>query len=565
MLIPARGGSKRLPGKCLLDVGGVTLLGRAIATARRAACLLNCSARIVVSTDEPRYADHARASGAEVPFMRPPALATDDAPTVAVIRHALEHFAGCGETFDRVALLQPTSPLRAPEDVVQSIQSHQRTPSAPAVTVRPGDDGSALTQFRLRDGILRRANAKGDPVVLSGAVYVFTPAWIRENDALALPDVTRAVLMPAERSVDVDTADDLARAAALWGAQSPWPAGRCLIIAEAGVNHDGDREVARRLIDAAKAAGADAVKFQTFTASRMAVATAPKAAYQQRTTSSAESQLGMLSRLALDADAHRALRAYCAEIGITFLSSAFGEPDVDLLDALDVPLLKLGSGELTNHPLLAHAAATLRPIICSTGAAHLSEVVDAVRVLRTHGCDHLALLHCVSEYPAPCRELNLRAIQTLARTFHVPVGFSDHTLSIEAACAAVALGAAIIEKHLTLDRNRRGPDHRASLEPQEFAALVKAVRNVESALGDGCKRPMPCEASVREAARRSLVTTRPIAAGTELRREHLTAKRPGSGIVPHAMALVLGRRVLRDLAPDEILTWTDLGPIGNPT
>jgi N-acetylneuraminate synthase/N,N'-diacetyllegionaminate synthase len=367
--------------------------------------------------------------------------------------------------------------------------------------------------------------------------------------------------MPAERSIDVDTAADLALAESIWEAQSPWPQGRCYLIAEAGVNHDGDVDVARRLIDAAADAGADAVKFQSFDPAQLATGAAPKAEYQQRTTSAGESQRDMLARLALSPDQQRELHAHAAERGVTFLFSAFGPRDVDLLDELNIPAIKLGSGELTNHPLLAHAAATLRPIICSTGAAHLHEVAAAVDVLRRAGCDRLALLHCVSAYPADHRDLNLRAMHTLARAFDVPVGFSDHTLSIEAACAAAALGARIIEKHLTLDRRRSGPDHRASLEPHEFQALVTAVRNVEAALGDGRKRPQASESSVREVARRSLVAARKLSAGSILGRDDLAAKRPAGGVPPADAALLVGRRLLRDLQADEAIGWQDLGPI----
>lgn len=565
MLIPARGGSRRLPGKALRCVGGLPLIARAIVVARRAAALLSTPATIAVSTDDPAIAEVARRFSAEIPFLRPAELAADDTPTIAVIRHALAHYASRNQTFTEVVLLQPTSPLRTAEDVVRTVRSHREKPAWSAVTVRVGRDGSPATQFCAREGLLLPFGAEGEPMVLNGAVYTFAPAWTDRHDSLALPHATRTVVMPAERSVDVDTADDLAIAQATWESGSPWPAGRCCVIAEAGVNHDGDLDVARRLVDAAVSAGADAVKFQTFDPARLASAGAAKAAYQQKTTPSKESQHEMLARLVLNSDDHRALQAHCRQAGIAFLSSAFDIADVDLLDALDVPTLKLGSGELTNHPLLAHAAATLRPVICSTGAAFLHEVASAVDVLRSAGCDRLALVHCVSDYPAQYRDLNLRAISTLAAAFDVPVGFSDHTLGIEAACATAALGARILEKHLTLDRNRRGPDHRSSLEPEEFRALVTAVRNVTAALGDGVKRPQASEQSVRAAARRSLVAACNITAGTVITVKHVVAKRPGTGIAPGELPLVLHRRAARDISADELINWDDLGPIGETT
>ncbi|HRX86844.1 MAG TPA: N-acetylneuraminate synthase [Phycisphaerae bacterium] len=559
-LIPARGGSKRLPGKALRSVGGVTLLGRAIAGARRSAALLGNAAHTIVSTDDSAIADEARRCGAAVPFLRPSDLATDAAPTIGVIRHALDHFAKQGVTFREVVLLQPTSPLRRAEDIVRAVRTQRQHPDHSVVTVRAGAGGSPATQFVRVDDMLHEASSDGAPVVLNGAVYVFAPDWAQRHERLAIPEATRVVVMPDDRSVDVDHAADLARAQAIWEEQSPWSRQRCFVIAEAGVNHDGDVDVARRLIDAAVATGADAVKFQTFSADRLASRAAVKADYQQRTTAKEESQREMLARLALSADDYRTLQAHAAGCGITFLSSAFGIEDVDLLDGIDVPMLKLGSGELTNHPLLAHAAATLRPVICSTGAAYLHEVAAAVDVLRAAGCDHLALLHCVSAYPADACDLNLRAMATLDRAFGVPVGFSDHTMSIEAACAAVALGARIIEKHLTLDRNRVGPDHAASLEPDEFKAMVTALRNVAAALGDGCKQPRPSETSVRTVARKSLVAVRDLPAGAVLRRDDLDVKRPGTGIAPADLELIVGRRLARAVAADALITWPDLGP-----
>lgn len=546
-IILARGGSKRLPGKNLLCVGGVPLVARAIRAGHQAARRLGNLARVVVSTNDEQIARVARRWLAEVPFMRPAELASDTASSVDAVLHAVDWYGGRGETFTEVVLLQPTSPLRTAEDVVRAVQVFREADGAAVVTVR--GHGAESAPYRI---------ASDAPTELNGAVYVCSPQWLRENRRFCVTDKTLAVPLPSDRSIDVDTEADLRMAQTRWEQSLPWRPGRCFIIAEAGVNHNGDVHTALRMIDAAKAAGADAVKFQSFAAERLVTQASTKADYQEKTTSPDESQFEMLRRLALSPEAHETLKARCDAAGIMFLSSPFSEADADLLDSLDVAAIKLGSGEITHHPLLTHVAATMRPVILSTGASTLEEVAAAVEVLRETGCAELALLHCVSSYPADPAEANLRAIETLARTFGAPVGFSDHTLGMETACAAVALGARIIEKHFTLDRSMPGPDQRSSLEPRELAAMVTAIRRVESALGDGVKRPMPGESDVRSAARRSLVAACDMPAGTVLRRKHLAAKRAGSGIPPSELKRVMGMSLSRPLAADEPLTWTHL-------
>jgi N,N'-diacetyllegionaminate synthase len=330
------------------------------------------------------------------------------------------------------------------------------------------------------------------------------------------------------------------------------------VVAEAGVNHNGDLRLARRLIDAAREAGADAVKFQTFRSDALVSRHAPKAAYQRAATGAGESQAEMLARLELTREQHVELRDHCVKAGILFFSAPFDHASADALAELGVGLFKVPSGEITNLPLLRHVAAKGRPVILSTGMSTLDEVAEAVAAIRAVGDPPLALLHCVSAYPAPVEEMNLRALDTLRARFGGPVGLSDHTVGIEVALAAVARGAAIVEKHLTLDKALPGPDHRASLEPAEFVALVRGIRAIEAALGDGEKRPMPSEADVRRVARKSLVASRPLRAGEPLTAEAVTAKRPGTGIPPSQLASVLGRRVRRDVAADEVLDWAML-------
>jgi len=332
----------------------------------------------------------------------------------------------------------------------------------------------------------------------------------------------------------------------------------CFIIAEAGVNHNGDIQVAKRLVDVAAKAGADAVKFQTFKADRMVSATAPKAEYQLQTTDPAESQLEMLRRLELSPEAHRKLQTYCQEQGVLFMSTPFDEESADFLDELGVPVFKIGSGEITNRPFLEYIARKKKPVILSTGMSYLSEVDEAVRVIREAGCDQLILLHCVSNYPANPADANLRAMQTMAIAFQVPVGYSDHTPDIEVALAAVALGACVIEKHFTLDKNLPGPDHRASLEPPGLQALVTGIRTVELALGNGTKRPARSELDNRLIVRRSLAAAFDIPKGTVLRSDMLRALRPASGIAPALMEYVVGRRTRRTLMAGQLITWSDL-------
>lgn len=342
---------------------------------------------------------------------------------------------------------------------------------------------------------------------------------------------------------------------------------RIFIIAEAGVNHNGDLDTALALVDAAAAAGADAVKFQTFSAARLASPFAQQAAYQARNTGAEESQLTMLKRLELDVGAHERLIARCRERSIQFLSSPFDAGSLDLLaHRFDLPTIKLGSGELTNGPLLLAAARTEKPLILSTGMATLGEVEEALGVLafgyaepvaeptgraafRTAYADpvnrealkeKVTLLHCTTEYPAAFEDVNLRALDTLQAAFGLRVGYSDHTPGIAVAVAAAACGATVLEKHFTLDRSMPGPDHRASLEPDELAAMVTAVRQVEAALGDGRKTPRPAEIRNVAAARKSLVAARDIAAGTDLKAADVAIMRPGDGRSPMDFWDVLG-------------------------
>ena len=340
----------------------------------------------------------------------------------------------------------------------------------------------------------------------------------------------------------------------------PDPAGhtRCFLIAEAGVNHNGDVGLAHQLIDTAVAAGADAIKFQTFKSELVISEAAPKAAYQRKATGSDQSQLEMIKALELSFDDFAALQAHCKESGIIFLSTPFDADSVEFLDRLGMPAFKIPSGEITNFELLSRIGHCAKPMILSTGMSTLAEVGDALAVLTRENDPGLAVLHCVSNYPADPADANLRAMETMHRAFERPIGWSDHTTGCDIAFAAVALGACIVEKHFTLDRSMRGPDHGASLDPIELAVLVRGIRRVEAALGDGTKQPCPSEADTRQVARRSLFLRRSMETGDAITREAIIAMRPGGGIAPNDLGQVLGRRLRRPLPAGAMIGWPDL-------
>lgn len=326
-----------------------------------------------------------------------------------------------------------------------------------------------------------------------------------------------------------------------------------LVIAEAGVNHNGDMALARKLVAEAAAAGADLVKFQSFRSDKLVVPGAPKARYQAASTDAAESQLDMIRKLELSRADHELLIEECGRHRIGFFSTAFDAESFDLLVELKLDRVKVPSGEITNLPLLRRFGRSRLPVIVSTGMATLGDIEAALAALEAAGTrrEQITLLHCNTEYPTPMADVNLRAMQTLRDAFGLPVGYSDHTSGIEVPIAAVALGAVVIEKHFTLDRTLPGPDHPASLEPQELRAMVAAIRNIEVALGDGIKRPSPSEARNRAIARKSMVASRPIGAGEVFSETNVTAKRPGTGLSPMRWDEVIGRVARRDFAVDE--------------
>lgn len=327
---------------------------------------------------------------------------------------------------------------------------------------------------------------------------------------------------------------------------------RTLIIAEAGVNHNGDLQLAKRLVDVAKGAGADIVKFQTAKLESLVSVHARMADYQRENIGYQESQKEMLSKLLLSYDDFLELEQYCREVGIQFLSTPFDLESIDFLAPL-VGMWKIPSGEITNLPYLEKIGKVQKPVILSTGMSDLEEVRHAVGILRYNGTEKITLLHCTTEYPAPLREVNLMAMKTLQKEFSCAVGYSDHTSGIEISVAAVAMGASVIEKHFTLDRTMEGPDHKASLEPDELKELVAAIRHVDMAMGDGTKVVTESERGNRAVARKSIVAARNIKKGELYGEDNLTTKRPGDGISPMQWHELIGTRAKRDFAVDELI------------
>jgi len=327
----------------------------------------------------------------------------------------------------------------------------------------------------------------------------------------------------------------------------------CFIIAEAGVNHNGDIEIAKKMIDVAKNAGVDAVKFQTFKAENVASKYAEMAVYQKRNTGYEEKQLDMIKKFELNYDDFKMLKDYCDRKEIMFLSTPHSPDAIDFLEPL-IPIYKIGSGDLTNIPFLEKVARKGKPIILSTGMATLGEIEEAIWTIEKEGNREILLLHCISSYPAKIEDINLRVIQTLREAFKLPVGFSDHTLSTVIPAAAVALGACVIEKHFTLDKNMNGPDHKASLEPDELKEMVKNIREVEKAIGEGIKKPTIEEEEIKKIARKSIVASTDIPKGTIITEKMVDIKRPNTGLPPKYLNEIIGKKTSKNIKKDENIT-----------
>lgn len=559
-IILARGGSKGLPRKNLQHIAGAPLVGRAARLGTRCLQRLGGDGRVVVSTDDEEIAACARFYGAETPFLRPTELATDTADSASAVRHALAWYDGNDERFDEVVLLQPTAPLTRETDVINCIHEFRTDTQAPVVAVANSRDHSDMI-FHLTGSTLHPTSAiapvvdrhnRAPQVRIAGSIYVCASDWLDHNAHWLIPGTTRGVLIEQE-TVDIDDHNDFVRAAECHRLSLPWEQGRVLIIAEAGCNHNGDVGRALELVDAAADAGADCIKFQAFSADEIVARRTPMAAYQQRNVGCDQSMHAMLRDLELSQSDFERLRARCEQRGIQFCSSPFSLVAVSAIDALEPYFFKIPSGEITNIPMLKKIAMTGRPIVMSTGMSTLSDVEIAVNTLRTMGNNDIALLQCESNYPAVPANANLRAMETMQRAFGVTVGYSDHTLGHAVSCAAVAVGARILEKHFTTDKTLPGPDHVASLEPHELTAYVNAIRDVECSLGDGIKAPTTAELDTQKVARKSLVAARDLPAGHTLILDDIAIKRPGTGLAPAQHERVTGKRLNQAIRRDELL------------
>lgn len=329
---------------------------------------------------------------------------------------------------------------------------------------------------------------------------------------------------------------------------------KTFIIAEAGVNHNGSIDIAKKLIDIAVNAKVDAVKFQTFKTENLVCKNALKAEYQEKTTAKDESQFEMLKKLELNIEAHKILMKYCEDRRIMFLSTAFDLESIDVLNKLGMKIFKIPSGEITNYPYLKKIGKLNKKVIVSTGMADLNEIEAAIRVLRENGTNDITVLHCNTEYPTPIEDVNLNAMKTIKEKFNVEIGYSDHTMGIEVPIAAVAMGAKVIEKHFTLDKNMKGPDHKASLNPNELKSMVETIRNIEKATGNGIKKPSKSEIKNLNIARKSIVANNIIIKGEKFTEDNITCKRPGGGISPMEWENVIGHAADRDFEEDEKIT-----------
>lgn len=583
-VILARSGSKGLRDKCVRPVCGRAMIEYTFDHALQSELLT----AVVLSTDSDAARALARRRNIDV-LDRPSELACGTATIDAAVRHAVKSWERAHQTtIDAVAILYANIPVRAAGAIDRCIQKLEASGGSSVRTVAPIGRHHPDWQHRLEgDRMLQyRANSTYRRQDLEPLYYHDGAVIVVRREALFGPQVEsdpqaflgndrRAYIQEPQDAVDVDEPGDLLIAEGVLRSlsQGDRPSTRAdfssnfwrhrqtsrstFVIAEIGVNHDGNPDKARRLIDAAVDAGADAVKFQVFRADELATSAAPTAGYQRQTAG--DSQQAMLRKLELSDAEFRRLRDHAQSRGIGFLATPFGISDVDRVAALDCLAIKIASTDLTNSPLLRKAAHTGLPLLVSTGAATADEIIGTAARLRAWGvADRLAMLHCVSSYPTPLAAINLRAIASLSACAGLPVGFSDHTTSAAIGAWAVAAGACILEKHITLDRSDRGPDHASSLDAAQFADYVAAVRQINIALGTGEIGLRPVEEDVRRVARKSVVAARDLPAGTAISPEMLAIKRPAGGIEPDSLDALIGRKLATAVAADSPLDWRQL-------
>lgn len=589
-VILARAGSKGLPKKNILPLAGKPMIAYTIEAAQRS----NTIDAICVTTDLAEAATIARNMSVMV-VDRPPELATDTAPVVAAVRHAVSHYEKTHHPVTHVAILYGNVPARAP-DIIDRAVTHLIKTKADSVRslVRVEKQHpdwlhrlncDRMEQYR-KNTIDRRQDLE-KLYYHDGAVVAVARASLfcaqDDNAHSFLGDDRRGVESEGGPTVDIDSVEDLRIAEFLIrGARSEEThrfteaqtsklkcrvssplAPDVYVIAEAGVNHNGKLADACQLIEAAKDAGADAIKFQLFSADRLVAKSSPLCAYQQNGHGPDIDQHAMLKALELDGSMCTKLKEHADAVGIDFLATPFGLPDLDfLVEQLNVTALKIASPDLVNVPLLTAAAKSGRLLIVSTGASMPEEIDQAVELIKDCGAlERLTLLHCVSSYPTALEDARLQCIATLRQRFDVPTGFSDHTVEETTGAFAVMAGAVVLEKHLTMDRRLNGPDHFFSLEPDSFKAYVQDIRRASAIMGDGRLGYAPAEEEVRELARGRIVTTKSIVAGERLTPDSLTVQRPGNGIGPACWKDLIGRVVRVDVPKNTPLDWSMLATL----
>lgn len=596
-IILARGGSKGIPRKNIKHLAGEPLISYSINQAKESKYI----DKIIVSTDDKEIAEISKQYCAEIQI-RPEEFSQDNTPPISSLQYVIKTLEEKGELVNIVVLLQPTHPFRKSKTIDEAIEKiNQGSDSCTSVSplgIHPCcflkiENNKA--HFLNQDPHILRQNI--DQYRVDGTVYAYKKDTLMRLKTIPWDNYNNSVIkINSEESFDIDEPIDFEIADFLMkkiqnnnlfksafksnkmiefqikeensqlvqkiiGENQP-----CFIIAEAGVNHNGSLETAKRLVDAAKEAGADAIKFQTFKSEDLVTKQVPQADYQQKNTGKTESQFEMLKRLELSNESFKEIKNYCDEKDIIFMSTPHTEDAVDFLDDL-VPVFKVGSGDLTNLPLLEKIARKQKPIILGTGMSTLDEVKEAIKAIKSQRNNQIVALHCTTNYPCPLEEVNLKAMQTMQKKLDCLVGYSDHTLGLKASQIARNLGAVVIEKHFTLDKNSYGPDHKASLEPYELKNLVEILRkdnlfeinpSVELILGSSEKKPTNNELKIMRIVRKSIIANKYIPKGKKIEKEDLVIKRPGTGILPKKINEVVGKIAKRDIKKDELIYWEDI-------
>jgi len=573
-IIPARGGSKRVPKKNIKYLNGKPLIAYSIEQS------LGCKeiSRTIVSTDSKEIAGISRRYGADV-IMRSKELATDKSSSLDVLKHLVFVLEEENYDFDSVIMLQPTSPLRSSNLLSKAINKFMKSNSDMMISVKKADMPSNWFLRIEKDELkfiskndfskIRKQDQKDNAIYLiNGSVYIFNKELIMNSENYVWGDRVTPLVMSSHESLDIDEEIDFKIAESLIekedlpeikiGNKTIDNNSPCFMIAEAGVNHNGDLEIAKKLIDVAADAGVDAVKFQTFKAEKLVTKDADQAEYQKKNIGKQETQFEMLKRLELKEEYHQILKEYAEKKGLIFLSTPFDEDSIDFLDELGVVAFKAGSGEVNNIPYLVKMAKKNKPIILATGMSTMEDVKEAYESMKSQGNNNIVILHCTTNYPTPYEEVNLRAMETMRKELECLVGYSDHTEGIVVPLVAASMGAVVIEKHFTLDRNMEGPDHKASLEPKELKEMVKQIRLVEIIRGSEEKKSTDSEKRIEVVAKKSLVAKQDIAKGTVITSDMIIIKRPGTGIPPQDISKVLGKIAKKNIAKDKLILWNDL-------